>query len=125
MFAIHLGVPEMEQYWNELSGKVKTGKAGAEDRKMFQKLGKAMKLLSEDPRHPGLNSHEISTLSRRYGRKVWESYLENRTPAAGRMFWVYGPSQKDITIIGIEPHPNDKSSAYKKITLSQMGEEIR
>ena len=125
MFAIHLGVPEMEQYWNELSGKVKTGKAGAEDRKMFQKLGKAMKLLSEDPRHPGLNSREISTLSRRYGRKVWESYLENRTPAAGRMFWVYGPSQKDITIIGIEPHPNDKSSAYKKITLSQVGEEIR
>lgn len=125
MFAIHLGVPEMEQYWNELSGRIKTGKAGAEDRKVFQKLGKAMKLLSEDPRHPGLNSHEISTLSKRYGRKVWESYLENKTPAAGRLFWVYGPSQKDITIIGMEPHPNDKSSAYKKITLSQMGEEIR
>ena len=59
------------------------------------------------------------------GIKVWESYLENNTPAAGRIFWSYGPQKGDITIVGIEPHPNDaKSNAYKKIILSQMGKEL-
>ena len=57
--------------------------------------------------------------------KVWESYLENKTPAAGRMFWVYGPNQADITMLGLDPHPNDKAGAYRKITLSQMGQEVK
>ena len=88
-------------------------------------IGKALYLLSQNPRHPGLESHEIASLSKRYGMKVWQSYLENRTPAAGRIFWVYGPSQGEITIIGIEPHPNDKSNAYAKVTLSSMGDIIK
>ena len=38
-----------------------------------------------------------------------------------RMYWVYGPEQKDITIIGLEPHPEDqKRGAYDKITLSSL-----
>ena len=36
--------------------------------------------------------------------KVWQSYLENKTSGTMRMYWVYGPDQKDITIIGLEPH---------------------
>ena len=39
--------------------------------------------------------------------------------------WTYGPGQGDITIVAIEPHPNDKSNAYKKITLSAMGEVLK
>lgn len=39
-----------------------------------------------------------------------------------RVFWVYGPNKNEITIIGIEPHPNDKSNSYKKITLSATGD---
>ena len=32
------------------------------------------------------------------------------------MFWVYGPDKKDITIIGLEPHPEDaKNGAYDRI----------
>ena len=72
-----------------------------------------------------MQSHEITALTERFGRKVWESYLENNTPGAERIFWVYGPGQGDITVIGLEPHPNDKSNAYKKITISQMGEEVK
>ena len=71
-----------------------------------------MKFISENPRHPGLQTHEIEALTKRYGRKVWQSYLENNTPAAGRVFWVYGPADNEITIIGLEPHPNDKGNAY-------------
>ena len=124
MYTIHMGVPEMEQFWNELSSKVKSGTANKDEVKLYNKLGKAMKLISQNPRHPGLETHEISSLSKRYGEKVWQSYLENKTPAAGRLFWSYGPERGDITIIGLEPHPNDKSNAYDKITLSTMGEVI-
>ena len=123
MYAIHMGIPEMQKLWEELQRKVKSDKATSKDEKLYKQLGKAMRLLSENPRHPGLRTHEIDALTARYGIKVWESYLENNTPGAGRMFWVYGPDAGDITIIGLEPHPNDKSNAYKKITLSQMGNE--
>lgn len=125
MYEIHMGIPEMKEFWESLRDKVKAGKANKKEEKLYKQVGKAMYLLSQNPRYPGLQSHEITSLSSRYGMKVWESYLENNTPAAGRIFWVYGPSQGDITIIGLEPHPNDKANAYKKITLSQMGEEVK
>ena len=124
MYNIRLGIPEMEQFWKDLCKKVKTGKANKNDKTLHKKLGKTMKMLSQNPRHPGIESHEISSLSKRYGMKVWESYLENNTPAAGRVFWVYGPDRRDITIIGLEPHPNDKVKSYDKVTLSAMGETI-
>ena len=124
MFEIHMGIPEMEKFWSDLCSKIDSCTASRDEIKLHKKLGKTLFLLSENPRHPGLESHEITSLSRRYGRKVWQSYLENKTPAAGRIFWVYGPSQGDITVIGLEPHPNDKSNAYDKITLSAMGDII-
>lgn len=122
MFSIRMGLPEMDRIWRDLCQKNKDGTASAAENKLLKKLGNALKHLSADPKYPGLNSHEITALSARYGMKVWESYLENNTPAAGRIFWVYGPNKNDITVIGLEPHPNDKSNAYKKITLSSMGE---
>ena len=125
MFNIRMGIPEMDAFWSELEIKVETGAASKDEVKLYKKIGKALVLLANDPRHPGLNSHEISSLTARYGQKVWESYLENKTPAAGRIFWTYGPGQGDITIVAIEPHPNDKSNAYKKITLSAMGEVLK
>ena len=125
MFSVHLGIPEMKALWDDLKTKHQARTSSKDEEKMYKLIGKAMRLIAENPRHPGLQSHEISSLTARYGMKVWESYLENNTPKAGRIFWVYGPEKGDITIIGIEPHPDDKSNAYKKITLSQMGNEVR
>lgn len=125
MFTIRMGIPEMDAFWSELETKIETETASKDEVKLYKKIGKALVLLANDPRYPGLNSHEISSLTARYGQKVWESYLENKTPAAGRIFWTYGPDQGDITIVAIEPHPNDKSNAYKKITLSAMGEVLK
>ncbi len=122
MNKICLGIPEMKEFWDDLCGKINSGKANKKEMILYKKVGKAMKLLSSNPRHPGLESHEISSLSQRYGMKVWQSYLENNTPAAGRIFWVYGPERGDITIIGLEPHPNDKVKSYDKVTLSSMGD---
>ena len=122
-YEIHLGIPEMHEQWQNLNRKHGDGTATKKEEKLRKQMGKAMYLLSQDPRYPGLRSHEIPPLSARYGVKVWESYLENDTPGAGRIFWVYGPNKGDITIIGLEPHPDDKSNAYKKITLSSMGKQ--
>ena len=44
--------------------------------------------------------------------------LELKTSGAMRMYWVYGPDRKSITI---EPHPEDKKSgAYTRIPLSDL-----
>lgn len=120
MFLIRMGVPEMLGFWETLTNKVNNNIANKADAKLYKKIYKALLLLSNDPKHPSLDSHEIKALSLRYGMKVFESYLENHTPNAGRLFWVYGPCKDSITIIGLEPHPNDKSNAYKKIKLSLL-----
>ena len=120
MFQIHMGVPEMVSFWTDLKEKADSGKASKTEMKKYRLIGKALLQLARDPRYPGLQSHEIAVLSARYGMKVWCSYLQNNTPSAGRLFWVYGPGKGDITVIAIEPHPDDKENAYRKITLSSM-----
>jgi len=124
LFSIRLGVPEIEALWADLSQKAKKGSLGKYDSALYKKMGKAMNLLANDPRHPGLHSHEIDVLTRRYGVKVMQSYLENKTSGAGRIYWIYGPAKNDITIIAVEPHPEDKKKdGYDKIRLSAMGNE--
>ena len=120
-FEIRMGVPEVELIWNTLKEKADTGILTKNEKKFFKKLVKTLNFLSQNPGHPGLSSHEIKNLTKRYGLKVWESYLENNVPSAGRIFWVYGPGKEDITIIGIEPHPEDKKhGGYDKVRLSEL-----
>ncbi len=120
-FSIRMGVPEMLALWNRLYQANIDGSISKTDADLYKKWSKALRLLSGNPFYPSLNTHEIPDLSRRYGRKVWQSYLENRSSRAMRMYWVYGPEQKDITIIGLEPHPEDKKNgAYDKVTLSNL-----
>ena len=118
-FNIRMGVPEMESLWIDLTGRQRDGKLSKDERKFLKKLAKALGYLAQDPRHNSLASHEIQDLTRRYGIKIFQSYLENRTPAAGRLFWAYGPGRGDITILAVEPHPEDqKHGAYQRIKLS-------
>ena len=111
----------MQELWLDLQEKYRSGNIKKKEEQLYKKWGKALKLLSADPGYPSLQTHEIEPLSRRYGMKVWQSYLENKTSGAMRMYWVYGPDQKDITIIGLEPHPEDKKNgAYDRISLSDL-----
>ena len=73
--------------------------------KRFKAVRKALAYLEVNPRHPGLNTHKYSSLSGPNGEEIFEAYAENRTPAAYRIFWFYGPEKKEITIIAITPHP--------------------
>lgn len=74
---------------------------------LFKQVAKTVSLLREDPRHPGLNTHEYSSLTHPYDpkKKVFGAYVQNRTPGAYRLFWCYGPARNDITIMSITPHP--------------------
>ena len=120
-FNIRMGLPEMAGFWSDLSARKQQGKLDRDEEKFFKKLVKTLGLLSENPRHNSLASHEIDALTAKYGIKIFQSYLENNTPAAGRIFWAYGPEKQDITVLAIEPHPeNQKRGAYHRIKLSAL-----
>ena len=56
MYKIKLGVPEMKSLWENLSSKVKNKTANKDEEKQYKKIGKALKLLSEKPKNPGLQT---------------------------------------------------------------------
>jgi|ERR1017187_4176570 hypothetical protein len=117
-FQIRLGLPEMAAVWADLSTRKLQGKLDRNDERFFKKLVKVLGFLGDNPRHHSLQTHEIAALTHKYGFKVFEAYLENNIPAAGRVFWAYGPDKGDITILGVEPHPDDKHGSYSRIRLS-------
>jgi hypothetical protein len=73
--------------------------------KRYKAVKKAIQFLSQNPRHPGLQSHEFTSLKGSKGEKVFEAYAEQATPAAYRIFWYYGPKENQITVISITRHP--------------------
>ena len=83
----------MEAFWNDLRQKIHAGTATKNETQLYKKIGKTLKQISMDPTYPGLETHNIEPLTKRYGQKVWQSYIENHTPGAGRIYWVYGPDK--------------------------------
>ena len=83
--------------------KAKTSKAEG----LFKQVEKTVRLLLENPRHPGLQTHQYSSIPNPYDKnqKVFEAYAQNETPGAYRVFWCYGREKGEITIIAITPHP--------------------
>ena len=74
----------------------------------LKKVRKALRHLRENPRYPGLHSHPYESFPVDRPVKVWDSYVENNTPSAWRIFWHYGPDEDDqsvITVLAITPHP--------------------
>ena len=65
-------------------------------------MRKALGLLQTDPHYPGLNSHRYQHFPGLEKAKVWDSYVENRTPGAWRIFWMYGPNEiRDDTEVAV------------------------
>jgi hypothetical protein len=81
---------------------------GANEQAKLQKIRRALRRLEQNPRHPGLASHPYESFPVDRDVKVWDSYVENRTPSAWRIFWCYGPDEDEqpvITVLAITPHP--------------------
>jgi hypothetical protein len=80
---------------------------------LLKQVRKTLGYLETDLRAKSLQTHEFESLTKRYGQKVFEAYVQQNTPSAYRVFWHYGPDEKDIngvriaviTIIAITPHP--------------------
>lgn len=73
--------------------------------KRFKAVRKTLGYLETNPRHPGLHTHKYTSLSGPNGEEIFEAYAENKTPAAFRVFWFYGPDKREITVIAITAHP--------------------
>lgn len=119
-FVIRMGVPDMAAFHDALTAKARAGRLGRDEVVLFKQWRKALTTLAQNPRHPGLQTHEIEPLSRRFGRRVFQSYL-NQGNTADRLYWVYGPGKGEITVVGLEPHPEDRKRAgYEKVSLSEL-----
>ena len=74
---------------------------------LFKQVRKTISFLLENPRHPSLETHAYDSITNPYdpSKKVFEAYAQNVTSAAYRIFWCYGPNEREITIISITAHP--------------------
>ncbi|NOT00912.1 MAG: hypothetical protein HOP29_09810 [Phycisphaerales bacterium] len=108
--------PVAERTFNELKAaaiKTKTARETGNAKKatkqegLFKQVVKCLSFLECNPRHPGLQTHEFTSIEHPYkkGEKVFEAYVQDKTPGAYRLFWCYGPEQGQITVIAITPHP--------------------
>jgi hypothetical protein len=107
---------EAEQQYHELRDRAEKSLHAKEAQKetksskaegLFKQVHKALKLLRENPRHQGLQTHAYRSVKHPFDAKgkVFEAYAQNVTPGAYRVFWCYGPGKQEITIIAITPHP--------------------
>lgn len=80
---------------------------------VLRQVRKTLGYLETNLRTKSLQTHEFESLTRRYGKKVFEAYVQQNAPAAYRIFWHYGPDETDkngkriaiISILAITPHP--------------------
>lgn len=89
----------------ETISKLKELKADRGLEKRYKAIQLAFKKIQHNPRHPGLQTHEYHSLIGPNKEKIFESYAENNTPSAYRIFFFYGPVKRAITIVTILPHP--------------------
>lgn len=72
--------------------------------KRYKAVTKALRFLSQNPKHPGLQTHKFLSLQGPQGEEVFEAYAEQNTPGAYRIFFFYGPGRNQITIFAVTPH---------------------
>ncbi len=79
---------------------------------VFNQVKKTLGLIETNLRHPSLSTHEYHSFAGLNGEKVFEAYAQQKTRAAYRVFFHYGPDRVEkgeripvITIFAITPHP--------------------
>jgi mRNA-degrading endonuclease RelE of RelBE toxin-antitoxin system len=74
-------------------------------KRILKDVRKALALMQTNLRHPSLNTHEYHNIKCPHGQKMFESYAQQKTSGAYRIFWCYGPDKNILSIIFIIPHP--------------------
>ena len=80
-------------------------KANPSEKTRYKAVKKTLGYLAQNPRHNSLQTHSFLSLKGPKGERVFEAYAQQKTPAAYRVFWYYGPSRGIIIIFAITPHP--------------------
>ena len=80
-------------------------KTNPSEKTRYKAVKKTLGYLAQNPHHNSLQTHPFLSLKGPNGEKVFEAYAQQKTPAAYRVFWYYGPSRGIITIFAITPHP--------------------
>jgi len=80
-------------------------KSNVSQKRRYKAVKKTIGLLAENRRHKSLQTHPYFSLKGPNGETVSEAYAEQKTPAAYRVSWFYGPSRGKITVFAITPHP--------------------
>ena len=76
------------------------------DTKKYRKVKKTLGLMEVNLRHQSLKTHKYNNYPGFEKQEIFESYVENSTPGAFRVFWCYSSSEKGvITILAITSHP--------------------
>ncbi len=93
--------------YSESAGKQYRELERSKDKKQaFKAVVKTLRLLADNPRHPGLRTHEYSSFQGPDNQKAFEAYAQNNMPGAYRIFFCYHPPKsRTIRIIAILPHP--------------------
>lgn len=74
-------------------------------RAQFKAAGNAIAYMNVNLRNPSLNTHKFDGIKSPFDGDVFESYAQNKTPEAYRIFWAYGSNKSEIMMLAITPHP--------------------
>lgn len=61
---------------------------------------KSIRLLSDNPRHPSLQTHKVQKAVGNFGGDVFEAYVTKKY----RLTWEYGPDQGALSLRNIDNH---------------------
>lgn len=76
------------------------------DQRKFKKVQSALEILRDHgPSYPALRTHGMQAMGGPKGETIYNSYVENHTPGAWRILWLYPKGTSDeIYIVSIGPH---------------------
>ncbi|MBS0656513.1 MAG: hypothetical protein JSR46_12110 [Verrucomicrobia bacterium] len=98
---------EFELFFSEEADEQMDVLEKSNDKKAICKaIKKTLRFMETNLKHPSLNTHPYDSVKGPNNEKIFESYAQNNTPGAYRVFWYYGPKQGQITIFTIIPHPD-------------------
>jgi hypothetical protein len=80
---------------------------------ILRQVRKTLGYLETNLRSKSLQTHKFESLTKRYGKEVFEAYAQNEAWGAYRVFWHYGDDELDkdgnripiIIVIAIISHP--------------------
>jgi hypothetical protein len=84
--------------------KLKSLESDNSKKALVKQIKKVLGFMEINLKHPSLKTHKFNGLTCQLG-DVFESYAQNNTPGAYRIFWAYGPGRNELYILDITPHP--------------------